>query len=225
MIRGLRRIGARTTAVCLAFVILIATGSPLFGNEGESGGDGKPGQKVRVPEAHYTDTGAEGCMRCHAGDSMAVILETAHGDRSNPLAPLSPDQAGCEACHGPGSLHVSRSRGGAGFPPLARFGRGGESVPEQLGLCLDCHGQTLADEPGMAWRGSLHDTGRMTCSTCHQIHSSENVLSGRDVQIEKCAACHDKQIEEHPRFEGRGIVYDRLTCHDCHDVHQLVRRQ
>jgi len=182
-------------------------------------------QQGRVPEAHFTDGGADACMRCHAGDSMVVILETAHGDQTNPHTPFGPDQAGCEACHGPGSLHVSRSRGGAGFPPLARFGRGGDPVPEQLGLCLGCHGEEMGEHPGMAFTGSLHDTGRMTCSSCHSIHTSENVLANRDAQIENCATCHASQIESHSRFEGRGIVFDRLTCHDCHDVHQLMRRE
>lgn len=182
-------------------------------------------ESSRVPEAHYTDTGAEGCMRCHAGDSMVVLLETAHGDQTEPRAPFGGNQAGCEACHGPGSLHVSRARGGAGFPPLAQFGRGGDPVADQLGLCLGCHGDTLGEHPGMAWSGSLHDTGRMTCSSCHTIHTNENVLVQRDAQIENCTRCHEEQIEGHDRFEGRGIVFERLTCHDCHDVHQLIRRQ
>ena len=182
-------------------------------------------QAPRVPTAHYTDAGSEGCLRCHGGDNMLVVMESAHGDQSNPHAPFAEDQAGCEACHGPGSLHVSRSRGGAGFPPLARFGRGGDPVPEQLQLCLGCHGEDMGEHAGMEFRGSLHDTGRMTCSSCHQVHTAENVLASRDAQIENCSTCHASQIEEHNRFEGRGIVFDRLTCHDCHDVHQLMRRE
>ena len=183
------------------------------------------GEQGRIPEAHYTDGGADACMRCHAGDNMVVILETVHGDQTNPHAPFGENQAGCEACHGPGSLHVSRSRGGAGFPPLARFGRGGDPVEEQLGLCLGCHGEDMGEHPGMAFQGSLHDTGRMTCSSCHTIHTSENLLANREAQIENCSTCHAAQIESHSRFEGRGIVFDRLTCHDCHDVHQLMRRE
>ncbi len=189
------------------------------------GATGVLGQQGRIPEAHYTDGGAEACMRCHAGENMVVILETAHGDQTNPHSPFGPDQAGCEACHGPGSLHVSRSRGGAGFPPLASFGRGGDPVSEQLGLCLGCHGEDMGEHAGMAFLGSLHDTGRMTCSSCHTMHTSENVLANRAAQIENCATCHATQIETHSRFEGRGIDFERLTCHDCHDVHQLMRRE
>ena len=186
---------------------------------------GASAQQGRVPEAHYTDGGADACMRCHAGDNMVVMLETVHGDQTNSHAPFGPDQAGCEACHGPGSLHVSRSRGGAGFPPLARFGRGGDPVEVQLGLCLGCHGEDMGEQPGMAFAGSLHDTGRMTCASCHTMHTSENLLADREAQIENCATCHARQIEDHNRFEGRGIIFDRLTCHDCHDVHQLMHRE
>ena len=201
-----------------AFLLLVCTGVLLSGYTFAE-------QASRVPTAHYTDAGTEGCLRCHGADSMLVVMESAHGNQSNPHAPFSEGQAGCEACHGPGSLHVSRSRGGAGFPALTQFGRGGDPVPEQLALCLGCHGEDMGEHPGMAFQGSLHDTGRMTCSTCHQVHAADNVLVSRDAQIENCATCHASQIEEHNRFEGRGIVFDRLTCHDCHDVHQLKRRE
>ena len=177
----------------------------------------------RVPEAQFTDTGSEGCLRCHAGDSMTVIAETAHGRPDDPHAPFA--QEGCESCHGPGSLHVSRARGGAGFPPLARFGEDGDPVPEQLGHCLGCHGEEMGDHAAMAWTGSMHDNGMMTCSTCHQMHTTENILADRSDQIANCATCHEEQIAGHNRFENRGIVFERLTCHDCHDVHQLLPRE
>ncbi len=215
--RSSRTVAFAVKGLCL--LLLFAVGQIFSGQESLAE------EKTRIPEAHYTDTGAEGCMRCHAAENMVVMLETPHGDLSNPHAPFGPDQAGCEACHGPGSLHVSRARGGAGFPPLARFGRGGDPVADQLGLCLSCHGETMGEQPGMAWSGSLHDTGRMTCASCHVMHSSVNVLADREAQTKNCAMCHDKQISNHSRFEGRGIVFDRLTCHDCHDVHQLVRRE
>lgn len=178
-------------------------------------------QASRVPTAHYTDVGTEGCLTCHAGDNMTVMAETAHGDADDPHAPYA--QQGCESCHGPGSLHVSRSRGGAGFPPLLRFRRDGDPVPDQLAACLDCHAQDMGETPAMAWTGSLHDTGRMTCSSCHQMHMTENLLATREQQVDNCGTCHGKQIDEHNRFESRGIVFDRLTCHTCHDVHQLIR--
>lgn len=186
-----------------------------------TGGTVLPAAAAEVPVAHYTDQGAEGCMRCHAGDRMAVIAETAHGDAKNPYSPYA--QSGCEACHGPGSLHVSRARGGAGFPALIRFGRGGDPPAVQLDACLACHAEPMGDVPGMSWSGSLHDTGRMTCSTCHEIHTGAHPLASREAQVASCGRCHKAQIDNHKRFEAKGIDIDRLTCFDCHDPHQLVR--
>ena len=76
----------------------------------------------------------------------------------------------------------------------------------------------------MDWEGSLHDTGRMTCSTCHQVHVAENLLADPERQKASCATCHEDQIAGHSRFERKGIVFESLTCHDCHDVHQLISR-
>ncbi len=176
----------------------------------------------RTPTASFTDAGSEGCLRCHAGDSMAVMAETAHGDANDPFAPSAKE--GCESCHGPGSLHVSRARGGAGFPPLLRFHEEGDPNPEQLGACLNCHGQTMGDHPGMEWAGSMHDTGEITCSSCHQLHAAQNVLVDPAAQKASCSSCHEQQVADHNLFERQGIVFDKLSCHDCHDVHQLIGR-
>ncbi len=178
-------------------------------------------QESRVPGPQYTDNGTDGCLVCHAGDNMTVMFETAHGNSEDPHAPFA--QAGCEACHGAGSLHVSRARGGAGFPPLLRFRGDGDPVSDQLGACLDCHAEEMGDLEAMAWTGSLHDTGYISCSTCHEMHTTENLLATRDQQIDKCGTCHKEQISNHNRFESRGIVFDQLTCHTCHDTHQLMR--
>ena len=77
---------------------------------------------------------------------------------------------------------------------------------------------------GMAWAGSLHDTGRMTCGTCHEMHAAEDGMAVSSQQKDTCARCHGEQIEAHPRFENKGIAFDRLDCAACHDVHQLERR-
>ena len=179
-------------------------------------------REARSIEAQYTRDGADGCLRCHAGESMAVMSETAHGDENDPHAPSA--KQGCESCHGPGSLHVSRARGGAGSPPLLRFRQDGDPLTEQTSACLSCHAEDMGEVEGMAWNGSLHDTGRITCSTCHTLHTAGNPMAEREPQQSNCARCHEEQIADHNRFENRGIVFDRLACHDCHDVHQLESR-
>ena len=175
----------------------------------------KAGKRVA---AQYTTGGTDGCLRCHGGPTMTLMGDTVHGDSSNPHAPYA--QQGCEACHGPGSLHVSRARGGTGFPALLRFGDR-QTRPQQTAACLDCHAKDMGNLAGMEWTGSLHDTPRMTCVSCHTLHTTENKLADARQQTSNCNKCHAEQITAHPRFEDKGIVFDRLMCSDCHDVHQL----
>jgi DmsE family decaheme c-type cytochrome len=172
-----------------------------------------------LPDAQYTAEGAERCQRCHAGERMMLMAETAHGNAANPDTPYA--QHGCESCHGPGSLHVSRARGGRGFPALVTFGQDG-SVKRQTEACIGCHAEDMGDLKGMLWTDSAHDTGTMTCISCHEAHVVGNPLKDQQRQRESCSMCHSKQVAGHPRFEDKGIVFDKLTCYDCHDVHQLT---
>lgn len=171
------------------------------------------------PEAQYTAEGTERCLSCHAGERMAIMAETAHGNAENPHSPYA--QQGCESCHGPGSLHVSRARGGRGFPAMITFGES-DTVQRQTAACIGCHADDMGDLKGMEWTGSAHDADSMTCISCHEVHIVDNPLKEQKHQRESCGACHDKQIASHPRFEDKGIVFDELSCYDCHDVHQLI---
>jgi DmsE family decaheme c-type cytochrome len=179
-------------------------------------------QTGSIPAAKFTEQGTERCLDCHGGEQMTLIADSPHGDVSNPHTPYA--QRGCESCHGKGSLHVSRARGGAGFPELIQFKRRGASVQRQNEACLNCHMTDMDELEGMAWAGSLHDTGRMTCGTCHTIHVAENLMAVKSEQEKNCAGCHEEQIAAHPKFEDKGIVFDKLTCGSCHDVHQLERK-
>lgn len=173
-----------------------------------------------IPEAQFTADGTEACLKCHAGERMTLMGETAHGDPDDPHSPYA--KKGCESCHGPGSLHVSRARGGRGFPAMVRFGAGEELAQRQTEACTDCHGKDKGDPEGMEWAGSAHDTDDMTCISCHELHIIGNPLTDPEQQRKSCAQCHEERIADHPRFEDKGIIFDRLTCYDCHDVHQLI---
>jgi DmsE family decaheme c-type cytochrome len=170
-------------------------------------------------EARFTTEGAERCLRCHAGERMTVMAETIHGNSDNPHTPFA--RQGCEACHGPGSLHVSRARGGIGFPALIVFDER-DTVERQTGVCIACHADDMGDLEGMEWTGSMHDTEDVTCISCHEMHRIGNPLREQKQQREACGACHAEQIENHRQFADKGIVFDKLTCFDCHDVHQLI---
>ena len=170
------------------------------------------------PNAQYTEAGVEGCMGCHAGERMTLMAETAHGNKENPYTPYA--TYGCESCHGPGSLHSSRARGGVGFPALMTF-RQGESRELQNKACTGCHGKYLGERVGMKWDGSLHQLRGITCNYCHQVHSASDEMRDQDLQRERCSKCHSRKIEQHADFASAGVEFERLSCSTCHDVHQF----
>ena len=167
---------------------------------------------VRSP--HYTDGGNEVCLRCHSGEKMHAIVHGAHGD-----------VPGCEACHGPGSFHVSRAHGGKGFPRMIHFGRGSQFSDRevQINACLDCHaGDGLQSDP-ITWWGSVHDRESINCSRCHQLHVEFDPIKNKSEQDKICFRCHRKQKTKHPRFEDKSVEFDTLTCWTCHDVHNTMK--
>ena len=175
--------------------------------------------KGNSPQAQFTAEGVAGCLRCHAGDHSSIVAETAHGNEENPYTPYA--NHGCESCHGPGSFHSSRARGGVGFPALLTFRRGEEPRQEQNQACTSCHGKDMGELQGMQWEGSLHEQKGMTCNFCHQLHAVENQMRDLQLQREQCSKCHKRKIAAHADFASEGIVFEKLLCSTCHNVHQL----
>ena len=197
----------------------------------------QPSDKQTDPEitAHYTADGIDTCLLCHDVDRMRLIARTPHGNKENPHTPWA--KHGCESCHGPGSLHATRSRRGKGRPPMIDYGFDKKDVStpatQQTETCLKgCHAQDMGKLKGMYWNGSTHAIAltevsggakkRMSCSACHTIHSTQDPVKDKEKQAEICYACHKKTKSEHPRFEDKGINIDKVSCWECHDVHQLI---
>jgi len=170
----------------------------------------------------YTKEGSASCLFCHSGEKIRAISTSPHGNAQTPETPAA--KRGCESCHGPGSIHISRAHGGKGFPPLTRFGRPDTNSPreEQLQACLSCHGDINAGETQIVFVGSPHDRSNINCSTCHTMHVETDPINGRETQTRTCNRCHRRVITEHPRFVEKGIDFDALNCSACHDVHTPV---
>ena len=167
--------------------------------------------------AHYTEQGAERCLYCHSAERMQVIEKTPHGDESNPKSPFAKHD--CESCHGPGSLHATRSRRGKGRPAMNTFGKDAATpINNQNNICLDCH----AELNKMEWKGSVHAREDVACAHCHKVHSTEEEMEDINKQKQACYSCHEKMKTEHPTFEDVGIKLEPLECWACHDVHQLI---
>lgn len=119
----------------------------------------------------------------------------------------------CEACHGPGSLHVNNPQA---FQP---------AVDRDAAACLDCHVMGTADELDVA-DGFIqhHDQygdlfpGKhaiLDCGDCHDPHSgvAQLVQAGLPATTTSCEECHFQQaqvvnVERHQRFS--------IECIECH---------
>ena len=79
----------------------------------------------------------------------------------------------------------------------------------------------MGELKGMQWNGSLHEKRGMTCAYCHQLHVISDPMKDLELQKEQCSKCHRRKMARHNDFASDGIVFERLTCATCHDVHQL----
>jgi DmsE family decaheme c-type cytochrome len=178
-----------------------------------------PAPAHRTPA--FTAQGSASCLRCHSGENIRALNESLHGDAGHQGTPAA--GRGCETCHGPGSIHVSRAHGGRGFPPLRTFGRGAGAAPreEQLETCLSCHAAEVGAAEPIGFFGSPHDRSTINCSTCHTLHAEVDPIRDRENQVAACRRCHRRQVDGHPRFEDKGIEFESLTCGTCHNVHAV----
>jgi hypothetical protein len=151
------------------------------------------------------------CQECHNpefSESIAMILESAHWDTSNPEAPSAKDD--CRSCHGPSDKHRDRP---TQVQPGTSFGpRWSDSIVQQNDICLACH----ADTTHANWADGKHASENLTCVTCHDLHAEDLVLTTAG-QAQVCTVCHKVQKEGVHSF-GDSEGQDP-PCAQCHDPH------
>jgi predicted CXXCH cytochrome family protein len=161
----------------------------------------------QIAGSHYT--GTKSCVECHA-DQTGHFATATHARLA--LADPKVGDTGCEACHGPGSIHVNSggARGTIVNP---------KASPE---TCFQCH----LDKRGEFSLPHAHQVlaGRMSCNDCHEPHKGHVVMnSGADLenQNETCTKCHTAQkgpflFKHNAMLEG---------CTVCHNPHGSVNQK
>ncbi|MFN7940228.1 MAG: DmsE family decaheme c-type cytochrome [Thermoanaerobaculia bacterium] len=152
-----------------------------------------------------TFVGDQACLECH-GEVAKTLAGTPHGQAG--FAKLSAH--GCEACHGPGSLHIDD-------PENVSMRLTDKTAHQQNQVCQTCHGGGKQ----FLWVGSVHDTRGLSCLTCHSVHAakSESQQLKAASAMEVCFQCHKEvradlwKNSHHPIREGR------ISCMDCHNPH------
>jgi len=166
-----------------------------------------------IPGATFVGTKA--CADCHA--DLVRDFKTAGHSRLMAKG-KNAEAAGCESCHGPGSLHVS-SGGGAKTIVNPR------KDPQ---TCFQCHLEIRA-KFNLPYRHPVLE-GRLSCGDCHNPHKGSMVKGGGATNImgknDVCFQCHTAQRGPFV-FQHEAIREGCTTCHDPHgsvNQKQLVAR-
>jgi predicted CXXCH cytochrome family protein len=163
---------------------------------------------VAPPEiAGAAYVGSAECATCH--DAIAAKFKGATHAKLQ-VAGDNAKEVGCEACHGPGSVHVQN--GGGAFTMIDP-----DRNPE---TCFQCH----LDKRGEFSLPNSHPvmSGDMTCSACHDPHEGQATpgtgapLAGLN---ESCLECHAAQRGPFV-FEHEVVARDGCTV--CHSPHGSV---
>ncbi len=164
--------------------------------------------------ASARNVGEQRCVECHDTEK-ALFGHTQHAKafRENPRNDT--EKAVCEACHGPGSLHVLDT---ANKSKIIGFTKEwGTAIEKQNAQCLNCHqgGQRLH------WPGSIHATNKLGCSDCHNpmARFSANGLMKKASVTETCQTCHQQQRAEFRKTSHMPVPEGKMTCVDCHNPH------
>jgi hypothetical protein len=160
----------------------------------------------------------------HAGEELPYDCGTCHttgysepadaSDSTGMIGTFASPGVQCEACHGPGSLHVNYPQS---FAP--RIDRDSEA-------CADCHVREAAEvinaADGFIQHYQQYDElfqsqhAVMNCVLCHDPHAGVVQLrqSSAPVTRTECENCHEAQASN----AGSGEVHNRINvdCVECH---------
>jgi DmsE family decaheme c-type cytochrome len=166
------------------------------------------------PMANARYVGEKACGDCHDTEK-SLFGHTQHAKifRENPRNDI--EKSVCEACHGPGSLHIVDTRNRDKIIGFSK--EWGSSIAKMNGQCLACHG----GGERMYWHGSIHQKNQLACSDCHNPMSrfSANGLLQKASIAETCQTCHQQQRLEFRKKSHMPLPEGKMSCVDCHNPH------
>jgi tetratricopeptide (TPR) repeat protein len=194
-----------------------------------------PGQNIKAGDwLHWTSAGQNWnftCAECHS-TNLRKNFDAAAGTYKTTWSELN---VSCEACHGPGSNHVTWAKKGADWRafdankglavalderrgvtwlPVAESGNAKRSVPRlgarEIDMCARCHGRAsrLSDD-------YVH--GKPPLDT-HRLARLDDGLYWNDGQMRD-------EVYNWGSFVQSEMYAQGVTCSDCHDPHSLKLRK
>lgn len=163
--------------------------------------------------AGATYVGSDTCLDCH-DDAGEFFHATPHSvDRS--LSVPGTDVTSCEACHGPGSLHVENDGDGGILGPdqIAAM-----SPAHAVAMCTQCHASQ-----GDVWHMGPHAGSDMGCLECHAdvVHVDTDIRPVGSFRLESgfCLQCHEDQTTDFRMPYRHRVLEGEVSCSDCHSPH------
>lgn len=197
-------------------------------------------KRQHFPLSLFTQATAESfigereCAQCHKAQAQTFNTSPHALYVRDPKLPLN--QRGCEACHGPGEIHLEDVKDSKKVISFSRL------KPKEVTLvCLRCHADTMRFSQ---WRRTAHAQADTACTDCHRIHWSkeretkdrvknDGVKLMRQIfitapepksllktdELNLCGSCHQLEVNEFRLNFHHPIPEGRMVCSDCHDIH------
>ncbi len=190
------------------FAMLCLAGLQLPASAQESGAkENSAGTSNHFENSQFA--GADTCAGCH--DQQAKQIGATQHFKTSSAKGRGTDWHGCESCHGPGLAHVE---GGGDKSKIFTFKNA--SPKDATARCMACH---ESNTEHMTFTRSVHARSGVGCTTCHDVHHSQEQFLLTAKQPALCFNCHGENKAEFAKPFRHRVNEGLVLCTDCHNVH------